>query len=311
MEDFLHKRIVGQEEAISAVCRAIRRSRAGLKDAKKPIGSFIFLGPTGVGKTELARALAEFLFNTEEALIRIDMSEYQEKFTSSRLFGAPPGYVGYEEGGQLTERVRRRPYSVVLFDEIEKAHPDIFNVMLQVLDDGVLTDSLGRKVDFKNTVIIMTSNLGTKLIQKGVSLGFHRAEQAEHERRMKDEVLAELRRSFSPEFLNRIDEVVVFHQLEKEHLIRITDILIQELNARLLERAVQLEVGEDVKQWLIQQGYQPLYGARPMRRTIQKNIGDPLSEELLRGRFKDVRKIKVVLRDNAPAFIEAEAMAEV
>jgi ATP-dependent Clp protease ATP-binding subunit ClpC len=311
MEEFLHKRIVGQEEAISAVCRAIRRSRAGIKDAKKPIGSFIFLGPTGVGKTELARALAEFLFNTEDALVRIDMSEYQEKFTSSRLFGAPPGYVGYEEGGQLTERVRRRPYSVVLFDEIEKAHPDIFNVMLQVLDDGVLTDSLGRKVDFKNTVIIMTSNLGTKLIQKGVSLGFHRVEQSDHDRRIKDDVLGELRRSFSPEFLNRIDEVVVFHPLEKEHLICITDILIKELNARLLERGVQLEVGDDVKQWLIQEGYQPLYGARPMRRTIQKNIGDPLSEELLRGRFKDIRRIKVVLRDNAPNFIEAEAMAGV
>lgn len=311
MEEFLHKRIVGQEEAISAVCRAIRRSRAGIKDAKKPIGSFIFLGPTGVGKTELARALAEFLFNTEDALVRIDMSEYQEKFTSSRLFGAPPGYVGYEEGGQLTERVRRRPYSVVLFDEIEKAHPDIFNVMLQVLDDGVLTDSLGRKVDFKNTVIIMTSNLGTKLIQKGVSLGFHRVEQSDHDRRIKDDVLGELRRSFSPEFLNRIDEVVVFHPLEKQHLINITDILIKELNVRLLERGVQLEVGDDVKQWLIQEGYQPLYGARPMRRTIQKNIGDPLSEELLRGRFKDVRRIKVVLRDNAPNFIEAEALAGV
>ncbi|TAJ07140.1 MAG: ATP-dependent Clp protease ATP-binding subunit [Nitrospirae bacterium] len=310
MEDYLHKRIVGQEEAISAVCRAIRRSRAGLKETKKPIGSFIFLGPTGVGKTELARALAEFLFNSEDALVRIDMSEYQEKFTSSRLFGAPPGYVGYEEGGQLTERVRRRPYSVVLFDEIEKAHPDIFNLLLQVLDDGVLTDSLGRKVDFKNTVVIMTSNLGTKLIQKGVALGFQRAE-AEQNRRIKDEVLAELRRSFSPEFLNRIDEVVVFHQLEKEHLVTIVDILIKELNGRLLERGVQLEVGDDVKHWLIQEGYQPLYGARPMRRAIQKNIGDPLSEELIKGRFKDVRKIKVLLRDGLPIFTEEEAMAEV
>jgi ATP-dependent Clp protease ATP-binding subunit ClpC len=310
MEDYLHRRIVGQEEAISAVCRAIRRSRAGLKEAKKPIGSFIFLGPTGVGKTELARALAEFLFNSEDALIRIDMSEYQEKFTSSRLFGAPPGYVGYEEGGQLTEKVRRRPYSVVLFDEIEKAHPDIFNVMLQVLDDGVLTDSLGRKVDFKNTVVIMTSNLGTKLIQKGVSLGFQRAE-AEQNRRIKDEVLAELRRAFSPEFLNRIDEVVVFHQLEKEHLNSIVDILIKELNVRLLERGVQLEIGDDVKQWLIKEGYQPLYGARPMRRSIQKSIGDPLSEELIKGRFKDARKIKVVLKDDQPSFVEEEAMAEV
>ncbi|MCH7566690.1 MAG: ATP-dependent Clp protease ATP-binding subunit [Nitrospirae bacterium] len=311
MEEFIHKRIVGQEEAISAVCRAIRRSRAGLKEAKKPIGSFIFLGPTGVGKTELGRALAEFLFNTEDALIRVDMSEYQEKFTSSRLFGAPPGYVGYEEGGQLTEKVRRRPYSVVLFDEIEKAHPDIFNVLLQVLDDGVLTDSLGRKIDFKNTLVIMTSNLGTKLIQKGVSLGFQRTEQADQNKRMKDEVLAELRRAFSPEFLNRIDEVVVFHQLEKEHLVSIVDILVKELNARLMERGIQLEIDDDVKHWLIKEGYQPMYGARPMRRTIERRIGDPLSEELIRGRFKDVRKIKVVLRDDSPLFVEEEALAEV
>jgi ATP-dependent Clp protease ATP-binding subunit ClpC len=243
-------------------------------------------------------------------MIRIDMSEYQEKFTSSRLFGAPPGYVGYEEGGQLTERVRRRPYSVVLFDEIEKAHPDIFNVLLQVLDDGQLTDSLGRKVDFKNTVVIMTSNLGTKLIQKGVSLGFQR-DQAGQDNRMKDEVLAELRRAFSPEFLNRIDEIVVFHQLEKVHLFSIIDIILRELNARLLERGVQLEIGDDVKQWLLTEGYQPLYGARPMRRTIQKVIGDPLSEELIRGRFKDARKIKAILKDGGPAFIEEEAMAEV
>ncbi|MDX1410942.1 MAG: ATP-dependent Clp protease ATP-binding subunit, partial [Nitrospirales bacterium] len=311
MEDFLHKRIVGQEEAISAVCRAIRRSRAGLKEARKPIGSFIFLGPTGVGKTELARALAEFLFNTEDALVRIDMSEYQEKFTSSRLFGAPPGYVGYEEGGQLTEKVRRRPYSVVLFDEIEKAHPDIFNVLLQVLDDGVLTDSLGRKVDFKNTILVMTSNLGTKLINKGVSLGFQRDEETEHNQRMRGEVLAELKRNFSPEFLNRIDELVVFHQLNKEHLLTIVEILIGELNVRLEDRGVQLEVSDEVKQWIITEGFEPQYGARPMRRTIQKRLGDPLSEELIRGKFNDARKIKVVLSDNAPEFVEEEAMAGV
>ena len=311
MEDFLHKRIVGQDEAISAVCRAIRRSRAGLKEARKPIGSFIFLGPTGVGKTELARALAEFLFNTEDALVRIDMSEYQEKFTSSRLFGAPPGYVGYEEGGQLTEKVRRRPYSVVLFDEIEKAHPDIFNVLLQVLDDGVLTDSLGRKVDFKNTILVMTSNLGTKLINKGVSLGFQRDEETEYNQRMRGEVLAELKRNFSPEFLNRIDELVVFHQLNKEHLLTIVDILIGELNVRLEDRGVQLEVSDEVKQWIITEGFEPQYGARPMRRTIQKRLGDPLSEELIRGKFKDARRIKVVLSDNAPEFVEEEAMAGV
>jgi ATP-dependent Clp protease ATP-binding subunit ClpC len=310
MEEFLHKRVVGQNEAISAVARAIRRSRAGLKEARKPIGSFIFLGPTGVGKTELARTLAEFLFNSEDSLIRIDMSEYQEKFTSSRLFGAPPGYVGYEEGGQLTERVRRRPYSVVLFDEIEKAHPDVFNILLQVLDDGVLTDSLGRKVDFKNCVIIMTSNIGTKMIQKGVSLGFQSTE-GDQERHKKEEVLGELRRSFSPEFLNRIDEIVVFHQLDKTHLYNILDILLGELNLRLLDKGVELEVDDDVKQWLIKEGYEPLYGARPMRRTIQRAIGDPLSEEMIKGRFKECRKIRVVLRDGAPAFIEQEAMAGV
>jgi len=310
MEEFLHKRVVGQNEAISAVARAIRRSRAGLKEARKPIGSFIFLGPTGVGKTELARTLAEFLFNSEDALIRVDMSEYQEKFTSSRLFGAPPGYVGYEEGGQLTEKVRRRPYSVVLFDEIEKAHPDVFNVLLQVLDDGVLTDSLGRKVDFKNTVVIMTSNIGTKMIQKGVSLGFQSTE-GEAARRKKEEVLGELRKSFSPEFLNRIDEIVIFHQLEKEQLYNILDILLRELNLRLLDKGIEIEVDDEVKQWLIKEGYEPLYGARPMRRAIQRAIGDPLSDELIRGRFKESRKVKVVLRDGAPTFIEQEAMAGV
>lgn len=310
MEEFLHKRVIGQNEAISAISRAIRRSRAGLKEAKKPIGSFIFLGPTGVGKTELARTLAEFLFNSEDALIRVDMSEYQEKFTSSRLFGAPPGYVGYEEGGQLTEKVRRRPYSVVLFDEIEKAHPDVFNVLLQVLDDGVLTDSLGRKVDFKNTVVIMTSNIGTKMIQKGVSLGFQSTD-GEQARKKKEEVFGELRRSFSPEFLNRIDEIVIFHQLDKEHLNAILDILLRELNTRLVEKGVEIEVDDEVRQWLIKEGYEPLYGARPMRRTIQRAIGDPLSDELIKGRFKESRKIKVVLRDGAPTFIEQEAMAGV
>jgi ATP-dependent Clp protease ATP-binding subunit ClpC len=310
MEEFLHKRVIGQNEAISAVSRAIRRSRAGLKDAKKPIGSFIFLGPTGVGKTELARTLAEFLFNSEDALIRVDMSEYQEKFTSSRLFGAPPGYVGYEEGGQLTEKVRRRPYSVVLFDEIEKAHPDVFNVLLQVLDDGVLTDSLGRKVDFKNTVVIMTSNIGTKMIQKGVSLGFQSTE-GEQAKKKREEVFGELRRSFSPEFLNRIDDIVIFHQLDKEHLYSILDILLRELNLRLLEKGVEIEIDDEVKQWLIKEGYEPLYGARPMRRAIQRAIGDPLSDELIKGRFKDCRKIKVVLRDGAPTFVEQEAMAGV
>ncbi|HUK56934.1 MAG TPA: ATP-dependent Clp protease ATP-binding subunit [Nitrospiria bacterium] len=311
MEEELHKRIVGQEEAIAAVCRAIRRSRAGLKEAKRPIGSFIFLGPTGVGKTELAKALAEFLFDDENALIRIDMSEYMEKFTGSRLVGAPPGYVGYEEGGQLTETVRRRPYSVVLFDEIEKAHPEIFHMLLQVLEDGCLTDSLGRKIDFKNSVLIMTSNLGTKLIHKGATLGFQKDADEEKRVRMKEDVLTELKKGFNPEFLNRIDEVVVFHPLEKQHLIKIVDILIEEVNQRLSDRGIQLDVTAEVKAWLTKEGYEPAYGARPMRRVIQKSIGDPLSEELLKGRFKDAKRIKVILKDNMLAFVEDEVMAEV
>ncbi|HVG01652.1 MAG TPA: ATP-dependent Clp protease ATP-binding subunit, partial [Nitrospira sp.] len=311
MDEDLKAAVVGQEDAIMKVVRSIQRNRVGLKDPRKPIGSFIFLGPTGVGKTELARSLARYMFDSDASLIRVDMSEYMEKFSLSRLIGAPPGYVGYEEGGQLTEKVRRRPYSVVLFDEIEKAHPDVFNVLLQVLDDGVLTDSLGRKVDFKNTVVIMTSNIGTKLIQKGVSLGFQNDEKGGQLLRRKEEVMGELKRSFSPEFLNRIDEIVIFHSLEKEHLIHILDILLHELNLRLIEKSVTIEVDDEVKQWLIKEGYEPLYGARPMRRIIQRAIGDPLSEELIKGRFKDNRKIKVVLRDGAPAFIEQEAMAEV
>lgn len=311
MEEDIHKRIVGQEEAITAVCRAIRRSRSGLKEAKRPVGSFIFLGPTGVGKTELAKALAEFLFDDENAMIRIDMSEYMERFTGSRLVGSPPGYVGYEEGGQLTEKVRRRPYSVVLFDEIEKAHPEIFHMLLQVLEDGCLTDSLGRKVDFRNCVLIMTSNLGTKLISKGVALGFQKGGEESRQVRIKEDVLAELKKTFNPEFLNRIDEVVVFHSLEKRHLIRIVDLLIDEVNARLVDRGIQLEVTPEVKEWLTQEGYQPSYGARPMRRAVQKKIGDPLSEELLKGRFKDAKRVKVILKDNVPTFVEEEVMAGV
>ncbi len=309
MEEELHKRIVGQDEAIQAVCKAIRRSRAGLKGARRPIGSFIFLGPTGVGKTELARVLAQFLFDDANALIRIDMSEYMEKFSSSRLFGAPPGYVGYEEGGQLTEKVRRRPYSVVLFDEIEKAHPDLFNVLLQVLDDGCLTDSLGRKVDFKNTVLIMTSNLGTRLLDK--ALGFRRPSTEDQYTKMRDTILSELKRTFNPEFLNRIDEVVTFHSLERKHLETIVDILIAELNNRLTEKGLELEVAPEVKEWLIKEGYQPVYGARPMRRAIERKIEDPLSEEIIKGRFKEVKKIRVILRDNGPVFEEVAAMAEV
>jgi len=313
MEDALHKRVIGQEEAITAVSKAIRRARAGLKGERRPIGSFVFLGPTGVGKTELARTLAEFLFDDEDALIRIDMSEYMERFASSRLVGAPPGYVGYEEGGQLTEKVRRRPYSVVLFDEIEKAHPEIFNMLLQVLDDGALTDSLGRKVDFKNTVIIMTSNVGARMIDKGASLGFRQSGESGDISRMKDDVMGELKKTFNPEFLNRIDEIVVFHPLTKDNLTKIVDILIDEVNVRLALKGIQIELADDVKKWLTDEGYQPMYGARPMRRCVQRNIEDPLSEELLRGRFKDMenKRVKVVLKDNTPSFVEEEVMAGV
>ncbi len=311
MEDELHKTIIGQEEGIAAISKAIRRSRAGLKGNRRPIGSFIFLGPTGVGKTELARALARFLFDTDEALIRVDMSEYMEKFSSSRLVGAPPGYVGYEEGGQLTEKVRRRPYSVVLFDEIEKAHPDMFNLLLQVLDDGYLTDSLGRKIDFRNTVLIMTSNLGTRELGKGGGLGFQRPSEYNELLRMKDAVQTELKKAFNPEFLNRIDDIVVFHPLEKKHLEKIIHILLKELNERLSEKGFQLEASEELIAWLVQEGYDPIYGARPMRRCVEKKIEDLLSEDILKGRFKDCKRISAILKDGAPAFVELEEMAEV
>jgi len=311
MESGLAKRIIGQDEAIKVLARAIRRSRSGLKGNRRPIGSFIFLGPTGVGKTELARALAEFLFDTDEALIRVDMSEYMEKFSSSRLIGAPPGYVGYEEGGQLTEKVRRRPYSVVLFDEIEKAHPDVFNMLLQVLDDGCLTDSFGRKVDFKNTVLILTSNLGTKMLNKMGTLGFQMGADYNRYDKMKETIQGELKNSFNPEFLNRIDDIVIFHPLEKKSLEAITNILLAELNTRLMEKGFQLKVSEEVKDWLIKEGYDQAYGARPMRRCIQKHIEDPLSEDVIRGRFKECKSISVILCDNAPAFVEEEVLAPV
>jgi len=308
MEEELHKRVVGQDEAIAAVSRAIRRSRVGLKSRKQPIGSFIFLGPTGVGKTELARTLATFLFDSEDALIRVDMSEYMEKFSSSRLVGSPPGYVGYDEGGQLTEKIRRRPYSVVLFDEIEKAHPDIFNMLLQVLDDGYLTDSVGRKVDFKNTVIIMTSNLGARMIDKDTSLGFRKDNSTSQYNKMKENVLSELKRSFNPEFLNRVDEVVVFHPLSNPHLLQIIDILVGDLNAQMLiSRNIHIEVSSEVKEWLIKENFQPTYGARPLRRAIQRYITDPLSEEMLRGRFKDAQKVLVSIKNGAIEFQEEEA----
>jgi ATP-dependent Clp protease ATP-binding subunit ClpC len=306
MEEEIHNRIIAQDEAVKAVSKAVRRSRAGLKTRKRPIGSFFFLGPTGVGKTELAKALAEFLFNDENALVKIDMSEYLERFNVSRLTGSPPGYVGYEEGGQLTETVRRRPYSVVLFDEIEKAHPDVFNILLQVLDEGVLTDNFGRKIDFKNTVIIMTSNLGTRLTEKTTPLGFQKPSSESTYKKIKTSVLNELKKTFNPEFLNRVDEIVVFHPLEKEHLVEIVDLLMIELNKQLLERDLVVELSREVVEWLIKNNYQPLYGARPMRRAVQKNIEDPLSEEILKGKFKEAKKIKVILDDDHTVFIEDE-----
>ena len=306
MEGELHKRIIAQDEAIKVIAKAIRRSRAGLKSRRKPIGSFFFLGPTGVGKTELAKALAEFLFNDENSLIKIDMSEYMERFNVSRLTGAPPGYVGYEEGGQLTEKIRKRPYSVVLFDEIEKAHPDVFNILLQVLDEGVLTDSFGRRVDFKNTVIIMTSNLGARFIDKATPLGFATGSSAETYQTIKTNVLEALKKTFNPEFLNRVDEMIVFHQLDKEHLFQIIDLLVSETNKQLVEQELLVELTPEVKEWLVDKYYQPTYGARPMRRAIQKEIEDPLSEEILRGKFKEGTKIKVVIEGGVPAFIPAE-----
>jgi ATP-dependent Clp protease ATP-binding subunit ClpC len=305
MEDILHLRIVGQDDAIKAVSKAIRRSRAGLKSKNRPIGSFFFLGPTGVGKTELAKALAEFMFNDQSALVKIDMSEYMEKFTVSRLTGAPPGYVGYEEGGQLTEKIRKRPYSVILFDEIEKAHQEVFNILLQILDEGVLTDSYGRKVDFRNTIIIMTSNLGARIIEKATPLGFYRSTSENMYGKMKDNVLSELKKTFNPEFLNRVDEIVVFHTLEKLHLLSIMDLLIEETNRKLIEYSLTINVSTDVKEWLLNKYYQPVYGARPMRRAIYKEIEDPLSEELLKGRFKDTAVVNVQLKDEALKFVEA------
>ncbi|OGF46568.1 MAG: ATP-dependent Clp protease ATP-binding subunit ClpC [Candidatus Firestonebacteria bacterium RIFOXYC2_FULL_39_67] len=287
MESALRKRVVGQEEAIKSVTNAIQRSRAGLADPKKPIGSFIFLGPTGVGKTELARALAEFMFEDEKALIRIDMSEYSEKFAVSRLMGAPPGYVGFEEGGQLTEKVRRRPYSVILFDEIEKAHPEVFNVLLQVLDDGRLTDSFGRIVDFKNTVVIMTSNTGARSIDKGGSLGFKKQDDKVSYDGMKSKVMDELRKTFNPEFLNRIDELIVFHQLTKENLTSIIELLIKKVEERLTEKKITLKLDASAKEFLIEKGYDPVFGARPLKRAIQKYIEDPLSTEILNKRISE------------------------
>jgi ATP-dependent Clp protease ATP-binding subunit ClpC len=307
MEDILHRRIVGQDEAVKSISQAIRRARAGLKDPNKPIGSFLFLGPTGVGKTELARALAEYLFNDEDALIRIDMSEFMEKHTVSRLIGAPPGYVGYEEGGQLTEAVRRRPYSVILLDEIEKAHPDVFNILLQILDDGRLTDGQGRTVDFKNTVIIMTSNIGADLIVEKLKGG----EDPKVYNEIKAELMKQLNYYFKPEFLNRIDEVIVFHSLVQEQIKQIVDLMLSKVYHQIKAQGMNMEVTEEVKDILAKEGYDPTLGARPLRRTIQRLIENPLSELLLRGDFKEGDTILITAENGKIVFRKKTKAEEV
>jgi len=299
MEERIHERLVNQEEAVTAISEAIRRSRAGLKDPRRPIGSFIFLGPTGVGKTELARTLARFLFDDENAMVRLDMSEYQERHTVSRLIGAPPGYVGYDEGGQLTEAVRRRPYRVILLDEIEKAHPEVFNSLLQILDDGRLTDGHGRTVDFKNTVVIMTSNVGAELIRRQMSLGFAAAKETKAEKldydAMKERVLGEMKKTFRPEFINRIDEIIVFHQLTEQQLRQIVDLLVKDLQERLADRKINIELSEEAKSWLAKEGYDPVYGARPLRRAIERYVENPLSAKILSGQLNEGDTIRVAL----------------
>ncbi|MQG40452.1 MAG: AAA family ATPase, partial [SAR202 cluster bacterium] len=286
IEENLHQRLIGQEEAVVSVAEAIRRSRSGLSDPRRPIGSFIFLGPTGVGKTELAKSLAQFMFADESNMVRIDMSEYMEKHSVSRLIGAPPGYVGYEEGGQLTEAVRRRPYRVVLFDEIEKAHPDVFNILLQVLEDGRLTDGHGRTVDFRNTVIIMTSNLGTAGMQRK-SFGFRTSDQAgeDEDQKLRESVNAALKEAFRPEFLNRIDETIIFHPLTQEQIIRIVGLMIKDVQGRLEERGITFELTADANLWLGREGYDPVYGARPLRRAVTRFLENPMSKGILSGEF--------------------------
>ncbi|MGG3916495.1 ATP-dependent protease ATP-binding subunit ClpC [Bacillus sp. es.034] len=298
LEEILHSRVIGQSEAVVAVSKAVRRARAGLKDPKRPIGSFIFLGPTGVGKTELARALAESMFGDEDAMIRIDMSEYMEKHSTSRLVGSPPGYVGYEEGGQLTEKVRRKPYSVVLLDEIEKAHPDVFNILLQVLEDGRLTDSKGRTVDFRNTVLIMTSNVGAQSLKSNKYVGFNIQDGKQDYKDMKGKVMEELKRAFRPEFLNRIDEIIVFHSLEKDHLKEIVTLMSNQLTTRLKEQDIHLELSPAAKEKIADEGFDPEYGARPLRRAIQKYVEDKLSEELLRGKVLTGQNILIDVEDS-------------
>jgi ATP-dependent Clp protease ATP-binding subunit ClpC len=298
MEDKLHERVIGQDVGISAIADAIRRARSGLKDPKRPVGSFIFIGPSGVGKTELAKALAEFLFDDEDALIRLDMSEYREQHTVSKLFGAPPGYVGYEEGGQLTEAVRRRPYRVILFDEIEKAHPEVWNSLLQILDDGRLTDGQGRIVDFRNTVLIMTSNLGTEFIRKGGTLGFLQPESTDEEKLSHENIEKALKSTFRPEFLNRIDEIIIFSPLTEEQMLKIVDLQMKEIQERLEEQGLQVHLSKAGREWIAKEGFDPNFGARPLKRILQKYIESPLSVNLLSGMYKTGDKVKIDLNED-------------
>src|SRR5437868_5426968 len=310
MPDRLKDRVIGQDEAVRLVANAILRNRAGLGDPQRPIGSFIFLGPTGVGKTELVRALAQYLFDDDKALIRVDMSEYMEKHAVARMIGSPPGYVGHEEGGQLTEQVRRRPYSVVLFDEIEKAHPDVFNALLQIMDDGRLTDGQGRTVDFKNTVVILTSNVASADLRKAGRLGFSTGRTAEAEAAndaIKSKALEGLKRAFRPEFLNRIDQVVVFSALTRENLRQIVDLLLQEVAARLREQGITLEVDEDVRAFLMDEGYSEEYGARPLRRAIQSHVDDALADAILAGELQPGLTARLALADGAVRVVPVEA----
>ncbi|MBM3258424.1 MAG: ATP-dependent Clp protease ATP-binding subunit [Candidatus Sericytochromatia bacterium] len=309
MEEVMHERVIGQHEAIEMICKAVRRARVGLKNPKRPIGSFIFSGPTGVGKTEVAKALSSYFFGQEDALIRVDMSEYMEKHAVSKMIGSPPGYVGYNEGGQLTEAVRRKPYSVVLFDEIEKAHPDAFNILLQILEDGRLTDAKGRTVDFKNTIVILTSNIGARAIEKGSSLGFQTGGADQRYGKMKDLVMDELKQAFRPEFLNRIDEIIVFHPLTKPEVAQIADVMMKEVYARMKENEFTLEVTAEVKEKLVDEGYNPSYGARPLRRAIQRLVEDPLAEDILSGAVRKEGVVEAYLDDGKVRFRNRDLVA--
>ncbi|HLW35270.1 MAG TPA: ATP-dependent Clp protease ATP-binding subunit [Chthoniobacterales bacterium] len=310
MEDELKGKVIGQDEAVTAISKALRRSRADLKDPRRPIGSFIFLGPTGVGKTFLAQKLAEFMFGDRDALIQIDMSEYMEKFTASRLIGSPPGYVGYEEGGQLSEAVRRRPYAVVLFDEIEKAHPDVMHLLLQILEEGKITDSLGRKIDFRNTIIIMTSNVGAELLKKQTTMGFGAPREGHDYDSMREKILDETKRVFKPEFLNRLDEITVFHSLQKADLLQIVDLEVEKVKARLKAKEVEVVLDSAAHEFVIEKGYDPNYGARPMRRAVERYLEDPLAEEILRGNVKAGSKVQVTATDGKLVFTSDTSKAK-